>query len=419
MANLSAQRVRSKTRTAVRRREDQIEQDEIESGELNLIPYLDMVTNLMLFLLFSISAGIIFTQIDTSLPDKAPPPSTTQPNPNQNPDDQPLKLFVSITRDRMILWSISGLEGTLDAPKATFPRTGRDGESCDGPYMCESNFCRNTTQKCEPSPAKDVPLPVFDYRGLSNALFEIANRRYAGKQRKADTYQIILMADGAIPYNTIASVMAAMRCKLPEFGKDTERLRAADRRPRAQEGEGPDLARQAPLRHGARHLRPEDDGAVQRHPLLVGVRMSFTQREARGLIRKAVNRVPEGESIRHLNIMPMMDMMTILLVAFIFQMATSATRAEAGTVELPRTTTDAPLPEKAWTLVITPTGIVVEGKSIVSVNNGDVDPSEKEGGSLGIKIPRLSNFLASLRQEEIKQLQRRESIPPRRRLPSS
>ena len=52
--------------------------------------------------------------------------------------------------------------------------------------------------------------------------------------------------------------------------------------------------------------------------------MSFTQREARGLIRKAVKRVPEGESIRHLNIMPMMDMMTILLVAFIFQMATSA-----------------------------------------------------------------------------------------------
>ena len=139
--------------------------------------------------------------------------------------------------------------------------------------------------------------------------------------------------------------------------------------------------------------------------------MSFTQREARGLIRKAVARVPEGESIRHLNIMPMMDMMTIRLVAFIFQMATSALELEAGTVELPRTEADAPLPEKAWTLVITPTGIVVEGKSIVSVNNGDVDAGEKEGGSLGIKIPRLSNFLASLRQEEIRQLQRTGQDP--------
>src|SRR5215831_13319870 len=96
---LSAQRVRSKQRNAVRRREDQIEQDEIESGELNLIPYLDMVTNLMLFLLASISAGIIFTQIDTVLPDKAPNQQVQQNN-QQNPDDQPLKLFVTITGDK-------------------------------------------------------------------------------------------------------------------------------------------------------------------------------------------------------------------------------------------------------------------------------------------------------------------------------
>lgn len=220
MGNLSAQRVRSKARNAVRRREDQIEQEEIESGELNLIPYLDIVTNLMLFLLFSISAGIIFTQIDTSLPDKAPASTTTTTNPATNPDDQPLKLVVSITRDRMMLWSISGLEGTLQAPKATFQRTGRDGEACDGAYMCESNFC-SPQQTCAPSPAKELPLPVFDYRGLSNALFEIASRRYTGKQRKADTYQIILMADGSIPYNTIASTMSAMRCKMPDFGKET------------------------------------------------------------------------------------------------------------------------------------------------------------------------------------------------------
>lgn len=216
MANLSAQRVRSKARLAVKRREEAIEQEEIEGGEVNLIPYLDIVTNLMLFLLASVSAGIVFTQIDTSLPDKAPAASTTQPAPNTNPDEQPLKLVVSITRDRMMLWSISGLEGTLQAPKATFPRTGRDGEPCDGTYMCESNYC--IAQKCQPSPSGEVPLPVFDYRGLSKALFEIASRRYTGKQRKADTYQIILMADGSIPYNTIASAMAAMRCQMPEFG---------------------------------------------------------------------------------------------------------------------------------------------------------------------------------------------------------
>ena len=133
--------------------------------------------------------------------------------------------------------------------------------------------------------------------------------------------------------------------------------------------------------------------------------MSFTQREARKLIRKAVARVPEGENITHLNIMPMMDMMTILLVAFIFQLSTNALDVIAGTVQLPRTETDAPLPEKSWMLVITPTSVVVEGKAIVSVANGDVDPAEKEGGSLGVKIPRLTNYLAALHQEQLKQQQ--------------
>src|SRR4051812_19204014 len=214
----SAQRVRGKTRAAVKRREDTIEQEEMESGELNLIPYLDMVTNLMLFLLASVSAGLILVQIDTTLPDKQTAPSSTTQAPSTNPDDQPLKLVVSVTRDRAILWSISGLEGTLTSPKQVFQRSGRDGDPCDGAYMCESNSCEAATQRCVPS--RDEPAPVFDYRAINNAMFEIANRRYTGKQRKAETYQAILMADGAIPYSTIVSVMGAMRCKLPEFGKE-------------------------------------------------------------------------------------------------------------------------------------------------------------------------------------------------------
>jgi biopolymer transport protein ExbD len=132
--------------------------------------------------------------------------------------------------------------------------------------------------------------------------------------------------------------------------------------------------------------------------------VSFTQREARRIIRKAVARVPEGEEIRHLNIMPMMDMMTILLVAFIYQAAVSATQLTAGTVSLPKSLSDDDLPEGASTVIITKTGIVVsagkEAKSIVPVSNGDVDPAEREGGTTGIKIPRLTNFLAALHHEE-------------------
>jgi biopolymer transport protein ExbD len=214
----SAQRVRMKTRAAIRRREDSIELEEMESGELNLIPYLDMVTNLMLFLLASVSAGLILVQIDTTLPDKQTAPTPITQAPSTSPDEQPLKLVVSITRDRLLLWSISGLEGSLAAPKQVLQRTGRDGEACDDAYMCESNACELATQRCVPS--HDDPAPVFDYRALNTAMFEIANRRYTGKQRKPETYQAILMADGSIPYSTIVAAMSAMRCKLPEFGKE-------------------------------------------------------------------------------------------------------------------------------------------------------------------------------------------------------
>ncbi len=128
--------------------------------------------------------------------------------------------------------------------------------------------------------------------------------------------------------------------------------------------------------------------------------MAFSNSEARSIIRKAVKRVPEGEEITHLNIMPMMDMMTILLVAFIFQAAVSATQLSAGSVSLPRSVSDEPLPEGAFTVIITKTGIVVDGAPVVAVKDGDVDASELEGGSLGIKIPKLTNFLSNLRAEE-------------------
>lgn len=145
--------------------------------------------------------------------------------------------------------------------------------------------------------------------------------------------------------------------------------------------------------------------------------MSFTQREARRIIRQAVNRVPEGEEIRHLNIMPMMDMMTILLVAFIFSAATSATALTAGAVNLPRTPSDDEIPEGAATLIISKSGIVVEGEAIVSVSNGQVDPAEKEGGIQGIKIPRLTNFLAKLQQLQLQALRSKPGHDPSKEKP--
>lgn len=224
MERYSAQRVRAKARAAVKRREDAVESEEMEAGELNLIPYLDIVTNLMLFLLFSVSAGIVLTQIDTTLPAQKKQDPSNKP-PETPPDEQPLKLFVSITRDNMVLWSVSGLEGTLREPKPgyVYPRTGRPNDRCEGPHNCETNQCdiepnSGGIGKCVASDQE--PTPVYDYRKLNDTLYTIAKTRYGNRPRKPDTYQIMLQADPQIPYSTIVAVMAAMRCKLPPEGKE-------------------------------------------------------------------------------------------------------------------------------------------------------------------------------------------------------
>ncbi|MCG8418365.1 MAG: biopolymer transporter ExbD [Proteobacteria bacterium] len=124
----------------------------------------------------------------------------------------------------------------------------------------------------------------------------------------------------------------------------------------------------------------------------------ITQRQARSLIRKAVKRVPEGEEIRHLNIMPMMDIMTILLVAFIFQAAVGAAAVNAASVDLPSSVTQEPMPEGASIIIISREAISVEDQQIVAVHNGEVDPSKLEGGALGVKIPALTKFLSAWRK---------------------
>ena len=102
--------------------------------------------------------------------------------------EQPLKLVVSITLDRAILWSISGLEGSLTSPKQVFQRTGRNSDACDGAYMCESNSCDAATQRCVPS--RDDPAPVnalsYDqvYNQLSEERVNMRARRYLRDLRR-------------------------------------------------------------------------------------------------------------------------------------------------------------------------------------------------------------------------------------------
>lgn len=138
--------------------------------------------------------------------------------------------------------------------------------------------------------------------------------------------------------------------------------------------------------------------------------MSISKREARTIIRQAVKRVPEGEEIRHLNIMPMMDIMTILLVAFLVLAVESSAALEVSNVELPSAQSYEPQPELSEFVTITEKAILVDGVPFLEVKQGDVDPSKK-ASALDLVIPDLSAYLGVVRKEKEARLRAEGKTP--------
>ena len=130
--------------------------------------------------------------------------------------------------------------------------------------------------------------------------------------------------------------------------------------------------------------------------------MAFTQREARRLMRKAVGRVPQGESITHLNIMPMMDMMTIILVFLLKSFSsTSSTIAFDQNLKVPQSTTQLK-PREAVTVTVTKKVILVEGDGVAPITGGRVDPAVKRDGENGYYISPLVDLLEKHARKEKK-----------------
>jgi|SRR5678815_889537 biopolymer transport protein ExbD len=189
----------AKARLAMKRREEQVEQEELEGGEINLIPYLDIVTNLMLFILASVSTGLILGQLNTTIPDssKQPPPSAGA-QPETPPDQRALDMVVQIASDYIRVYTTNpAFEAQIASPQA--PR------------------------KFQRLPAKDASDPTwnFEYRGLNDFLYKLAGQ-WTNKVRAFETYKVVLQVDKDAPYGTLIAVMDTLRCKLPPEGKEAE-----------------------------------------------------------------------------------------------------------------------------------------------------------------------------------------------------
>jgi biopolymer transport protein ExbD len=73
---------------------DHVEEIEEEAGELNLVPYMDIVTNIIIFLLASVVNQVQLSNINASLPSISS--GAGADNQNEPPPKPPLNLTVSV-----------------------------------------------------------------------------------------------------------------------------------------------------------------------------------------------------------------------------------------------------------------------------------------------------------------------------------
>jgi biopolymer transport protein ExbD len=118
-----------------------------------------------------------------------------------------------------------------------------------------------------------------------------------------------------------------------------------------------------------------------------------TPSQVKRIIRRRIAKHPVHEELG-LNIYPMMDMMTILLVFLIqnFAQSNAANVVQSEELQIPQSVATEEV-QPALSITISASEIVVEGKQALSLRNGQVDPSQKQGGSNGFLVTPLLNVL--------------------------
>ena len=119
-------------------------------------------------------------------------------------------------------------------------------------------------------------------------------------------------------------------------------------------------------------------------------------------IRSFARKLAEPEIIKDLNITPMMDMMTIILVFLLksFSSSTSTITFDQN-LQVPKSFTELK-PKLAVTVTVTKKVILVEGDAVAPINAGRVDPAVKRDGENGYYITPLVEILEKHARREKK-----------------
>lgn len=119
------------------------------------------------------------------------------------------------------------------------------------------------------------------------------------------------------------------------------------------------------------------------------------------------DRDAEGE-IHDLNIYPMLDMMTIILVFLLKSYSASSVTLNSVDPLQPPTSTTTTSPKETVAITITSKHILIDNKAVMNLANFKVDPSDKPEGANGMLIaPLKSAFL-----DKVTHLKKLEALNP-------
>ncbi len=170
---MTVQRLRSRMRKLREMGEEMAE----ESGELNLIPYLDIVTNIIMFLLATITFSAVMGNINVNTPTTA----TITPGPQEDKPKQELNLTVSVSERGFTIAASGGVlyEGWTWGPAGLV----------------------QTTNNVPTIPLKDGD---YDFARLTQQMRII-------KDKYPDESRVIINANPQITYDKVVATMDAIR----------------------------------------------------------------------------------------------------------------------------------------------------------------------------------------------------------------